>query len=1066
MVIRAIEAIPFVDCDFVCNRALIFVRDGMSLHDKKDIIETIANISRGQRLSVCTHAQTLAFRNFSSDEIIKMIQEIAHMHMWERGNNIMLALPFCESSLNSFYRYGIVRSLVHHTSSQDRLEIATLLGPFFMKIDQAMIEHEIKVKIKKDLINLLMFMAPTQRRLFCERAFRFIRVLAPEDPQNRLILFFVMTLATKPFDEQHDLCELSFSLASTVAKSKKSTDLPFLERASFFMNIFSSIPHFDRSHIHRLLGDFVFVLEPASFEDQMICDFIIEMSKLPFDEREKVIDLTHHISPKSASIEDKMQIIKILGSTSKVTREVACLFATKYGREFRHQMKILSILRFVPKESYDALFLSAFKLSQSDILNDHGVCLFEFLSFFPAHALQQISSQLASLAQDRQFLNAEHLSLEWLQVILEHNPELKISLHDELLERRQKICRSPQAHSLAKFILQNRKFLLMNHDHLLVLDSLETIIHSPHFFFREVYPACEASIELVPVVLHHLTQRFSKDEMEMSNWFLARDLLLPKNIDIVSSDPKLMDLIFKTIFSSHYFSIELIAPRALQSDMCRKSLCDYFKRHLQEISDDHKTVALAWDILSHHQLLSLSLKENDSLAFDALSLCAHKDRSFFMRLIPLISQCHQMISLAERVLTSQLMMISTQEQALMLADSVFDYQEELELDDDSQLCLQAATVKMMITYSPQYKNPYFIFARHQALSLKRMIILNKPLLSFDGKMWRINSEFFKKNLVPFISLEEMLRISGGRRFSSIDLQVIVAGMQQRLLLLSEQDRNDALQRLHHEHETAFPELCNNLLSPYFLELLNHPCQALNALDKSYFCAILSYIYSLSDIASQDEFFTPRECAALTVSESIQNCMVGKEEGITAFYFRLDPQFQYRSSLESEDLPYVAKVKTTCVRLVQQKALDLLSSDNEMMRQMCGLQGDIPQLAHHCLYVKNMIARHIGISHQLRFDPSTELLSDILLSRSPSQLLKIFYHHMNLDSIAKDIKSYVQRLSDEEKSEFFNGVNQMFQNAYALDSLWIVDENTGDYFLSDEGALRVLHEIGCMTVAKQ
>jgi hypothetical protein len=123
-VIRAIEAIPPTDRDLVCNRALTLVRDEMTLDDKKDIIETIVNIARGQRLSVCVHAQSFAFGNFLSDEIIKIIQEISHMPQWDRGDNVMLTLPFCEQSHSSFYYHGIIRSFIDNTSSQERKEMA------------------------------------------------------------------------------------------------------------------------------------------------------------------------------------------------------------------------------------------------------------------------------------------------------------------------------------------------------------------------------------------------------------------------------------------------------------------------------------------------------------------------------------------------------------------------------------------------------------------------------------------------------------------------------------------------------------------------------------------------------------------------------------------------------------------------------------------------------------------------------------------------------------------------------------------------------------------------------
>jgi hypothetical protein len=207
---------------------------------------------------------------------------------------------------------------------------------------------------------------------------------------------------------------------------------------------------------------------------------------------------------------------------------------------------------------------------------------------------------------------------------------------------------------------------------------------------------------------------------------------------------------------------------------------------------------------------------------------------------------------------------------------------------------------------------------------------------------------------------------------------------------------------------------------------------------------------------KEELLSPREEALLGLSASVQACKAGKAEGIALAYNQLPATDKLSHAKESGNYT----VENALAQL-DSIVLDLLtnqcSNENDMMRELTGQKdGPIEQLSHQCLYVKNMIARLIGLPHALQFDLHTKVLYTVLIEKSPRDLLTIFYEHMKVELFIDALVAKSRR--DNNLYPLITTLLQERLGKVDIRTIWDLDEDSNS-ILTQKGALQVWEAAG-------
>jgi len=116
---------------------------------------------------------------------------------------------------------------------------------------------------------------------------------------------------------------------------------------------------------------------------------------------------------------------------------------------------------------------------------------------------------------------------------------------------------------------------------------------------------------------------------------------------------------------------------------------------------------------------------------------------------------------------------------------------------------------------------------------------------------------------------------------------------------------------------------------------------------------------------------------------------------------------------------------------------------------------IAELPHHVLFVKNKIARLLGIRHQILFDSYTGVLIPHIVRFSQQKMLARFLARLDINQILTLIQDAYQQLPERSRRGIFNQLNENFNGKF-LENLWDADD---DFSMTKEGALQVLFSTG-------
>lgn len=172
-----------------------------------------------------------------------------------------------------------------------------------------------------------------------------------------------------------------------------------------------------------------------------------------------------------------------------------------------------------------------------------------------------------------------------------------------------------------------------------------------------------------------------------------------------------------------------------------------------------------------------------------------------------------------------------------------------------------------------------------------------------------------------------------------------------------------------------------------------------------FYHIIQFIQQQGDAVAEGENLSPREQVLIKMSQSIQFCSSGKKEGIGLAYGLIRDVIRTPSSLETEAL------KTLLYQeIVMPHLQHLLSDDGPFLREMTGVPVGTPisQLSHQAIYVKNLIAKRLGLPWDLTFDQHTGVLYNALVEKTVDQVLEALFRHFSPENLRAVLQENVKK----------------------------------------------------------
>ena len=150
-------------------------------------------------------------------------------------------------------------------------------------------------------------------------------------------------------------------------------------------------------------------------------------------------------------------------------------------------------------------------------------------------------------------------------------------------------------------------------------------------------------------------------------------------------------------------------------------------------------------------------------------------------------------------------------------------------------------------------------------------------------------------------------------------------------------------------------------------------------------------------------------------------------------------------VESKERPEKIKPIQEFIGQVIQKLMASVTGSNALMNELTNTT-NIPEAAHHAIYLKNLIGHLVGISHGVFFDRNTGLLNDLLVSKERDEVLNAFFKYVTPESFVDEVVKNVNKdpINNKELLKPLLG-----------DEFWNKDDAKG---LSRRGALTLLEQL--------
>jgi hypothetical protein len=379
---------------------------------------------------------------------------------------------------------------------------------------------------------------------------------------------------------------------------------------------------------------------------------------------------------------------------------------------------------------------------------------------------------------------------------------------------------------------------------------------------------------------------------------------------------------------------------------------------------------------------------------------------------------------------------------LSLARFTQEFQHVLKLHEEHFVAQQAIEILSADAVVGE-KNPFSLHKRLLALA-KEPLNFQPPEVEIAGKRTAFCLERLQASGKAFYTTREQLP----RDATKEAWQQLINGLKTKIETNAR--AKEHLEAVYTPWQTLWE---SSLSDPYFSGLLELSSEEVS-IPEAQLRAILHWLLLINSDIREGEIFSEREETLIKLGISIQHCTTGKKEGIALAYAQLPIANRYQAQGLQGETPEEVTAKKFFVDFVQKMLSEQFSGTNALMQELVGTT-DVQQVAHHTIYLKNLIGQCVGLPHKVTFDQHAGLLYDKLIARSREEVLEIFFRHMTPNIL-------VQALMKEVNSNWrhYQKFLEPFSSKEQVSSGWDWDDDLGiPTKLNTLGALHLLQAAG-------
>lgn len=385
-------------------------------------------------------------------------------------------------------------------------------------------------------------------------------------------------------------------------------------------------------------------------------------------------------------------------------------------------------------------------------------------------------------------------------------------------------------------------------------------------------------------------------------------------------------------------------------------------------------------------------------------------------------------------------------EVLDIALFIIEQHQSLGVDEDHPVFIKAFQISQLNESTDKgVLNPYNIFKEHIRLNQESSVIeqircnFSKQDLFFDP------TQGLKRSREKTICSDQLPQNISAAYFSDK-----ICGLNNRLEGLPLIHKQKILQSILTTTGLSFSQLMANLSDIFFESSLSF--FAKKAKETPSFVVklfqIVLWLESQDKMVKELGQLSQFEQALLETSACISNCPEGKRFGISRMYRLLPVEFQKEHKSGFQEDPLEDFLSKTVIPFFE-KNLENHDWIKELLRPK--VLHKVQELPHHVLFVKNRIAKFLGLSQSIQFDPYTGVLVKKILRISPKEMLDKFFFQLDFDELLATMVEGYKQLGEKEKNTLFNYFNEHVTQR-ELGDIW-AEEN--DYMLTKKGALEML-----------
>ncbi len=415
--------------------------------------------------------------------------------------------------------------------------------------------------------------------------------------------------------------------------------------------------------------------------------------------------------------------------------------------------------------------------------------------------------------------------------------------------------------------------------------------------------------------------------------------------------------------------------------------------------------------------------------------------------------------------------------ARQLSQGITEHLVDFRVDIDSALGQRAVEV-FSVSDPTKLKNPYAIYAKLKQWGKQPIPKVMPPAVRIRSEYYHLDPVTIAEQKPVAIKRSELPPIVTREAFAGL-----WTAMETRLNRLGEVERAGVMRYIQDAvGGLSFARIKSDALdNQYIRDLFRIPedPHSLVRQDTAYLYAIIRYAMNLSDHLEPGRLLSEREEYLIRVFSSIQGCPAGRSGGIVTAYNCLPMAGRYPSHMGA-DVRSHREARSFLLGVLANSVGNIVESPGPLMQAWSGERAP-EQLSHYSKYIKNSIARFVGMEHAIEFDASTGVLPDVLVNKPLQELLQIFYRHYKPQDLVQALQQQLRSLSLEEQQRVCESIQALCEEllpesiagneeedpseflynvAYTDETL----ETVQGYSLTDKGAISLLRATGLVKKA--